>query len=238
MVLPSVAEAQELTSVAPQVLSRLGRAEQLLHPIDEREERTWLQTASSRVSEHLQRTLLAFEHAVLLPELRAARTLRADALLQRWVDVLQELEARVVAHTGPGHPLLEALFPHRNFEKVRRGSTHTHVFRVELERRRSSAYVRRLAADPDYVFLGPLLAEADGAYAALKALIDAPLLTELEEQALREAIRSRAATLELSLRQARALSEAVVAARPDLLTELGLDTKPRRAPRSRAIEAE
>lgn len=238
MVLPTVAEAQELTSLAPQVLSRLGRAEQMLHPVDERDERAWLQTASGRINEHLQCTLLAFEEALLLPELRAARNLRADLLLQRWVDVLQELEARIVAHTGPGHPLLEALFPHRNFEKVRRGSTHTQVFRVGLERRRSSSYVRRLAADGDYAFLGPLLAEADGAYAAVKSLLDAPLLTEPDQEALREAIRSRAGTLDLSLRQARALSEAVAAVRPDLVTELGLDTKPRRAPRSRTAEVE
>lgn len=233
----TVREAQALTARATDIVERLHRAAQSLDANEEAEERAWLEAAGRRVELALTRTLEGIEQGLELPELAPLRVARADALVGRWIDALQELDAALVTHVGENHPLFEVLFPHRNFDKLRRPSANLDAYRADFERRRASTYVRRLATDPEYPFLDSLFEGVDGAQAAIRDLRDRPAPTEEREEALRADILAHAARLAVALRQARSLADAVLATRPDLASELGFDLKPRRT-RSRSAPPE
>src|SRR5690606_33904726 len=111
-----------------------------------------LEAARRRVARALADTQEALERGLALPELQSLRAARINALVGRWIDALQEFDAALIAHTGANHPLFEMLFPHRNYDKLRRPSAPLAAYRADFERRRASTYVRRLSADPDYAF--------------------------------------------------------------------------------------
>lgn len=228
MPVQTITEARDLTTHATALLEKLARASENLDASFEEQERAWLEVARERVTDHLNQTLESIRAAVHLPELKAERAQRVQSAIQSWVESLRELEGGIVAELGPNHPLLEALFPHRNLDKLRRANAQTDAFRVEFERRRRSTYVKRLSADPDYAFLPALLQAVENAYDEVQRLLDPPAASEEETAALRSTILAHAGELEVVVRQARALAEAALAARPGLWTELGFAAKARR----------
>jgi hypothetical protein len=231
----SISEAQDLTAFGQQTLERLSAASTRFdRDHDEAaEERSWLEAATRRVSgalESVQQTLL---DAASLPEFASARKVKSEALSNAWADAIEGVFDAIVANVSANGPLVEALFPHQRFATLRRPGSSAHNFWLEFERRAESTYVRRLCGDPEYAFLPPLLEAAKSSERSLREALAPRPLPEARATELREAVGLAAGNLELALRQARSLAEAVFAATPTAVAELGLDAKPkRRAPRS------
>jgi hypothetical protein len=99
---------------------------------------------------------------------------------------------------------------------------------TDFERRRGSAYVLRLAAEPEYRFMPALLARVDEARARLGSHEKPSPRTQLELDALRESVSNAADSLGVALSQARLLADAALVTHAGWLTELGLDAKPRK----------
>jgi hypothetical protein len=231
----SIQEAQELSTFAAQTLERLSHAAARFDETHDEatEERAWLATASQRVSTGLEGTQAALRDAAPLPEFASARKVKSDVLANAWADAVERVFDGIVANVSANGPLVEALFPHQRFASLRRPGSAAQNFWLEFERRAESSYVRRLCQDPAYEFLPPLLAAARQSEETLRELSSPKPLAEAQASKLREQVSVAAAGLELALRQARSLCEAVFAATPLLVAELGLDAKPkRRAARS------
>jgi len=225
----NILEAQDLVSFAAQALDGLGRGdEQLATLTGVDEERSWLAAARRRVSLEHERTQAALGAATALPEFAAARQAAAVQAFSDWLDSIESLERGITDHVSAKNPLIEVLFPHQKFDKLRRGGAAARVYMSEFERRRMSAYVVRLAGEPEYAFLPALLAQVDEARAQL-ARHEAPCSLGPEAlDALRNTVFDQADALRSALVQARLLAEAALSAQPGLLDELGLDAKPRR----------
>jgi hypothetical protein len=144
-----------------------------------------------------------------------------------------------VANVSANGPLIEALFPHQRFATLRRSGTPARNFWLEFTRRAESSYVKRLCADPEYQFLGPLLDAARASERELREALSPRRLADDRADELRAAVSVAAESLELSLRQARALCEAAFAETPAAISELCLDAKlKRRAPRVESAKRE
>ena len=226
----SIQEAQDLVTFATQTLERLSLAVSRLDASSDNalEERGWLGTASSRIAAALEDTQTALYEAAELPEFAGARKLKGEALSNAWADAVEGVFDAIVANVSGNGPLIEALFPHQRFASLRRPGASAQNFWLEFERRSESAYVRRLCGDPSYEFLPPLLEAAKDTERKLREAISPKPLAAPKADKLRERVSAAAERLELALRQARALIEAAFAATPNVVAELGLDTKPKR----------
>lgn len=230
----SIQEAQDLSNFASLTLGRLEGAKERTEGAPA-EERAWLEAGTRRVSEALERVRQALTQAAPLPEFASARKVKVETLSNAWADAIEGVFDAIVANVSANGPLVEALFPHQRFASLRKPGSSAHNFWVEFERRADSAYVRRLCSDPDYAFLPPLLDAAKESERALRESTSPKALPEAQADKLRAAVSDAAAELELSLRTCRALVDAVFAATPTAVAELGLDAKPkRRAVRSEA----
>lgn len=230
MTIQSIFEARELVTFAGEIIEALGRGEARLEELSLEEERAWLCAANRRVRHELERTRSALDTALPLPELDAERQTQARASFQAWVDAVEGLLFGITAHVSAGNPVIEVLFPHQKWEKLRRGGLAARSYMTDFERRRATSYVLRMATEPEYAFLPPLLARVDEARARL-ALDEAPTtLGAVELDALRHTVLGVAGSLERALSQARLLAEAALLTLPGLLNELGLDAKPRKRP--------
>ena len=234
----SIQEAQDLATFGTHTATRLAAATARFDEAhDERvEERSWLEAASRRVAEALQSTQAALLAAApLLPEFASTRKVKVETLSNAWADAVEAVFDGIIANVSGNGPLVEALFPHQRFESLRRPGTAAHNFWLEFERRSESSYVKRLRCDPAYDFLTPLLEAAKAAEQALRGSAAPKALPEAQAEALRAGVSAGAESLELAVRQARSLCEAVFVATPSAIAELGLDAKPkRRAQRSEA----
>jgi hypothetical protein len=231
----SIQEAQDLTAFAIQTVERLGRASARFDSVHDEssEERAWLEAATRRVTSRLEAVQHALVEAAPLPEFAGARKVKSEALSNAWADAIEGVFDAIVANVSANGPLVEALFPHQRFAALRRPGSSAHNFWLEFERRAESSYVRRLCSDPEYAFLPPLLEAAKTSERSLREALAPRPLPEDQALELREAVSLAAQSLELALRQARSLAEAVFAETPALVGELGLDAKPkRRATRS------
>jgi hypothetical protein len=230
-----VQDAVDLAAFAGRVLERLSEAEARFDGLTEVErERAWLASASERVRTSLALTHGALLEAAPLPELEGPRKPKSQALSSAWADAVERLFDAIVANVSANGPLVEALFPHQRFAVLRRGGAAARNFWLEFERRAESAYVRRLCLDPEYHFLSPLLESARLAERSLTEFLSPRPLPEAEALELRRQLSAASEKLELALKQARSLVDAACAATPELISELGLDAKPkRRAPRAR-----
>ncbi len=206
----------------------------------EADERAWLTVARARLEQRATLVREQLEASLSLPELKALRAERQLKLEQEWLVALRALFADLVREVGPTSPLIEALFPHQRFEKLERGGAAQRTYRAEFAPRRASTYVRRLAADPEYPFLTDLLTPVDRASEALQAFEAAQELSEDAAEPLRASLLEAGAALALTLRQARALSEAALLELPEQLAELAFDERPRkrsaRPPSEQALE--
>jgi len=225
----SIAEARELHVFANRCIEALGAAERRLPGGSEfEEERAWLGAALRRVEREAQRVDEELAAAIALPEFEAERQARARALFDAWIDAAEGLAVGISSHASPQSPLLEVLFPHQKFDKLRRGGSAARAYLSELERRRRLAYVVRLSGEPEYDFLPALLARLDAAKLAVEEQERLPELAEAELVALREKVFVAADGLRAVLHQARLLADAALSAHPGWLGELGLDAKPRK----------
>lgn len=231
----SVQEAQDLSTFATQTLERLKLAQERFDAEhDQRvEERSWLEAATRRIGEGLERTQQALADGAQLPEFASTRKVKVETLSNAWADAIESVFDAIVANVSANGPLVEALFPHQRFASLRKPGSSAHNFWVEFERRADSGYVRRLCSDPEYAFLPPLLETAKASERELRESLSPKPLPEAKAEELRNAVGDAAQQLELVLRQARALVDAVFASTPSAVAELGLDAKPkRRATRS------
>ena len=226
----TVHEAQELAAFATQTLQRLARAEEHARAAlaMRSEERAWLARATARVTAGVEKVRAALGDAAPLPEFEHARKLSSEALSHAWADAVERVFDGIVENVSANGPLIEALFPHQRFAALRRPGSAARNFWQEFERRAESSYVKRLAGDPEYEFLAPLLEAAKASEIALTQASAPRVLPEARALALREGVSTAAEALELALRQARALAEAALAETPEALAELGLDAKPKR----------
>ena len=226
----SIQEAQDLTAFATQTVERLAAASARFDAAHDEatEERRWLETATRRVNGALEGVQRALQEAAPLPEFASARKVKSEALSNAWADAIERVFDAIVANVSANGPLVEALFPHQRFAALRRPGSSAHNFWLEFERRAESGYVRRLCSDPDYAFLPPLLEAAKATERTLREALTPRPLAEDKALELRAAVSLAAVSLELALRQARSLAEAVFAANPALVAELLLDAKPKR----------
>ncbi len=226
----SIQEAQDLSAFAAQTCARLALASAKFDapPESSAEEPGWLEVASQRVTQALERTQAALHQAAPLPEFASTRKVKSETLSTAWADAVESVFDAIVANVSANGPLIEALFPHQRFAALRRPGTSAHNFWLEFERRAESGYVRRLCQDPAYEFLPPLLEAARESERKLREQFTPRALPEAKAALLRDAVNAAAEGLELALRQARSLVDAAFAATPSVVTELGLDAKPKR----------
>lgn len=236
----SIQEAQDFIAFAQQTVERLAAAKARFDALHDEptEERGWLETATARVTARLGNVQKALADASELPEFANARKVNREALSNAWADAIEGVFDAIVANVSANGPLVEALFPHQRFATLRKPGSAAQNFWLEFERRADSSYVRRLCADPEYAFLPPLLEAARHSERSLREALTPRPLPEARALELREAVSVATQGLELSLRQARSLIDAAFAETPTLVSELGLDAKPkRRAPRTEAPKA-
>jgi hypothetical protein len=173
-----------------------------------------------------------------LPEFEAERQAKARALFDAWIDAVEALAVGISSHASPQSPLLEVLFPHQKFDKLRRGGSAARAYLTELERRRRTSYIVRLSGEPEYDFLPALLGRLDAAKLAVEDQERPPELGEDELGALRESVFVAADGLRAVLHQARLLADAALSAHPGWFGELGLDAKPRKRAARATADAE
>lgn len=238
MICISIQEAQDLAALAEVMSERLSLARVDWEANEaELEERAWLEVAQRRVASGLANVRAALDASALLPEFASLRKVRSDTLSSAWADAVERVFDAIVANVSANGPLIEALFPHQRFATLRRPGSAAQQFWAEFERRAESSYVKRLCADPEYVFLKPLLEEAKASQRALLEAATPKPLPEAHAEQLRMDVSRAAEQLELSLRQARSLAEAAYAKAPSRIAELGLDAKPkRRAARAESVK--
>jgi hypothetical protein len=235
----SIAEARELSSFATRSIEALRAAERRLPGgPDFEEERAWLAAASRRVEREARNLEEALAGAIALPEFEPERQAKARALFDAWIDAVEALAVGIGSRVSPQSPLLEVLFPHQKFDKLRRGGSSARAYLSELERRRRTSYIVRLSGEPEYDFLPPLLGRLDAARLAVDEHERPPELAEDELTALRHSVFIAADGLRATLHQARLLADAALSAHPGWLGELGLDAKPRKRPPRAGVEAE
>jgi hypothetical protein len=233
----TIAEAKELLSFSLQVQAALRTAQERLPATEHDEEQSWLAAAGGRIRVRADELTAALAAAIALPEFESERQARTRALFEAWVDAAEGLLIGLSTHASPQSPLIEVLFPHQKFERVRRGGATARAFMLEIEKRRNTAYIVRLSGEPEYAFLPPLLELLDGAKRALEQQEQPIDASEDELAALRGAVFARADALRTALARARLLAEAALLEHPGWLTELGLDAKPRSKRPSRAPAA-
>lgn len=234
----SIAEARELHAFASRFVEGLGAAEgRLPGGPDFEEERAWLGAAARRVEREIAGLGEALAGAIALPEFESERQAQARALFEAWVDAVEGLSIGISSRVSPQSPLIEVLFPHQKFDKLRRGGPSARSYLGEIERRRRTAYIVRLAGEPEYEFLPPLLARVDAAKLACEAGERPPELDAGELEALREGVYAAADALRAALHQARLLAEAALCGHPGWFAELGLDAKPRKRSSGRSPRA-
>lgn len=222
-----VAEVLHRVEHAERVLLRLEEARVRCqgHPLDEC---GWLDAARARLRGACAAVRAAVADGLALPELKGLRAEREGGLEREWLAALRGFFEDLRQQVGEGSPLVEALFPHRRFDKLERGGAALRAYHLEFSSRRRSAYVRRLATEPDYSFLPTLLERMDCVGEALAASLGQPSLDETQLLALRASIVQAGDGLSRTLRQARALSEAALIDEPELFAVLGFNERRQR----------
>lgn len=192
-----------------------------------KKEQGWLSEAQGLLTKDQEGRQALLDQALLLPELASVRREHAAELVAPWADALEHLHAGIVFHAGLRSPLLEALFPHKKFEVLRRADLEAaSAYGEDFLRRLKGAYVDRLLAHEDFAFAKESVAQVEARYAALSP--DAgPELEPAAAEALRQALTSGATQAELLLKQARLLAEAALCPVPGVFAELSLRSRPK-----------
>ncbi|WP_373046825.1 hypothetical protein [Vulgatibacter sp.] len=219
---PKIRDALALQRRLSTVAAELAVRERLAR------EQRWLDEARTLLDERTNGADELLARAAALPEGEELRTeLLAEAKL-RWIDAAQTFHATVTRTFGPRAPVVEALFPHADFEILRRkgfDDYHDAVLRFL-----ATAYVERTLAEEERVH-----AHRDALVAASERLqqLREPQPAE-DDAALRREVDDVAAPLDLVLRQVRHLAEAALLPAPDLLERAALEPQGRRRTARRA----
>lgn len=192
-------------------------------------EKEWLNQAIDRVTAAREGLGDVLVRAMRLPELEALREDHARALQQAAVDAIERLQAGITFHAGTRSPVLEALFGKVKFAVVRRADKDDFErFSVDFEKRLNSSYCKRMFADPQFQFIGPVLEELRTAFTAWRNAFSAERLPASEETAIRDELDSSARRLDLPMRQARLLAEAALSPLRNAFEDSGLGNRPKR----------
>ncbi len=187
----------------------------------------WLDEAAALASGDPEVRADLVARARRLPELATVRDEHASDLIGPWADAIERLHAGIVFHAGVRSPIIEALFPHRKFDQLRRSNLdNARAYGVELQRRLASSYLDRLLAREEFAFARPTVEEVSARYASIAdSSEDAPAPEEAE--ALLSALAAEAESVRRALAQARLLAEAALVPVAGAFAELGLKSKPK-----------
>lgn len=192
-------------------------------------EKEWLAQAIERVNSAREGMGDLPGRAMRLPELESLREDHARALQQTAVDSIERLQAGIAFHVSTRAPILEALFGKVKFAAIRRADREDFErFSADFEKRINSSYCKRMFADRQYEFAGPVLEEMRTALIAWRNALSAERLPVSEETALRDEVDGLARRLDLPMRQARLLAEAALSPMRNAFDESGIGNKPKR----------
>jgi hypothetical protein len=229
--------AYDWIRLADQIGEQLSAARaKLAESGDHAKEMAWLAEASELVSQDREGRDALLSKARRLPELASVRQEHAADLIAPWVDALEHLHAGIVYHAGLRSPLIEALFPHKKFDGLRRANVESaQTYGTDFMRRLRSSYLERLLARDEFAFARPSVDEVVAKYAALAPDGEAAL-EEAEAAEVNAALGACARQLELAIKQARLLAEAALSPLPGTFEELAMRNKPktRSAPKEKA----
>ncbi len=192
-------------------------------------EKEWLTQAVDRLEAAREGVGDVLRRAMRLPELESLREDHARSLQQTAVDAVERLQAGITFHAGARAPILEALFGKLKYPVLRRADREDFErFCADFERRLASSYCKRMFADPQYEFAGPVLEEVRTAFGDWRQAFSAERLPAAQETALRDELEGHARRLELPMRQAKLLAEAALAPIRNAFEDSGLGQRPKR----------
>jgi hypothetical protein len=207
-----------------QVARQLDVAHAKLGEAERTAERSWLDEARALLAQGSDERDELLERARALPELAILRQEHAADLIPPWADALEHLHAGIVFNAGVRTPLLEALFPHKKFDVLRRAKLdQAQAYGADFQRRLSTSYVARLLGS-EFAFAQALADEVTKRFAMLAP---APAREANERDEISERLGIAAHEMETVIRQAALLCEAALVRLPGAFDELGLRTKPK-----------
>lgn len=220
--------AYDWIRLGEQVREQLARAHaKLLETDDHPNERRWLGEAIELLAKDTAERESLMSRARRLPELAAIRQEHAADLIDPWVDALEHLHAGIVFNAGLKSPLLEALFPHKKFDSLRRANLdQAQSYGADFHRRLTSSYIERLLTREEFTFAQPSVQEVVARFAALGSDGEAELADE-ERLAICVDLSALAEKVELAIQQAKLLAEAALLPLPGTFEELGIRSKPK-----------
>lgn len=226
----STLESYELIRFAESFEGRLATAGEMLAGRPGLEaEKSWLATALELVRTTRAPAAGVVDRVKDLPELEEAREEYAFQQQGLWVDALEKLHAGITFTASSRAPVIEALFPHIKFAQLRRAPRETiFEYATSYERRTRSTYVSRIFARDDFALVRPVMEMVATAHAAWRSSHEPAPLTPEVEVVLREELVNLGRKLEISLRQARLLSEAALVPVPSVHEAAALGLKPKR----------
>ena len=220
--------AYDWLRLAEQVREQLGIARaKLAEANGHAREDGWLAEAIDLLEQDREARERLLSSARRLPELAAIRREHAADLIGPWADALEHLHAAIVYHAGLKSPLLEALFPHRKFDALRRNNVdQAQAYGADFGRRLASSYIERLLSREEFAFAKPAVDDVAARFAALAPDGDGELDDDAK-RALIEELATQARAVETAIKQARLLAEAALLPLPGAFEELGIRNKPK-----------
>lgn len=213
--------------VEQQLTTAAERLDALESPLDQ--ERRWLEEAQALLASVRAQTEALLPRALRLPGMEDAREEAASARIEPWADAVERLLAGITFHAGPRAPVIEAVFPHKKLESLRRAKlTAARSYAEDLGRRLSSSYVARLLETEDFAFAVPVVEEVKERIAELMPSDEAEPPTGEEAEQLRVDLVQAAQQAEQRVRQARLLAEAALLPAEGVFRELGIQAKPKK----------
>lgn len=192
-----------------------------------KKEQGWLTEARGLLVKDQESRKALLDQALLLPELASVRREHAAELVEPYADAVEHLHAGIVFHAGLRSPLLEALFPHKKFDVLRRADLDAALaYGDDLSRRLKGAYVERLLTHEDFAFAKESVAQVEARFRDLSPDANGTLAPEAAAEVM-EKLRAGAAAAELAIKQAKLLCEAALCPAPTIFAELSLRSRPK-----------
>ncbi len=222
----TIADAFELLVQAEQLGPRLEAAATALDQLAGLEdERTWLAAARAKLSA-VQVDSKLLVKALRLGDLAALKGDRGKLLQVAIADEVERLEAAITFVSSGRSPLLDTLFLDLKIPVLRKCSRgEVEKFCIEIERRLTSSYARRLLATDRYkTSVLPTVTALRVAIGIWASVFVEPPIEGEQADALRDAVIAASEAVELPVRQARLLAQAALLPAAELLDGAGLLT--------------
>lgn len=190
------------------------------------DEKAWLAAARTRLaSAGVEAHGALLNRALRLPELASVKGERGKLLQAAVADEIERLQGGITHVGGARSPLLEMVFHNLKMPALRKCSVaELDKFCVELERRLTSSYAKRMFKGAPYVALVPNLRSLAAALATWRGVFLEPPLDDEAAAPLREELAAAGRTVELAARQARLLAQAALLPAAELLDAAGVVT--------------